>query len=109
MTKIIEDYKKLLAERQALHLEDDYGIEENNKKAVEILSSNLDDVIDFIENECSYEDFVWMSEIFDDLWLEYKKQGVQNKFAIAVNKANKKFVSQGFKDLEDFVPYIEEE
>ncbi len=109
MREIIENYKKILLERISLDINDDWGIDAKWKKEVEILSQDVDAVVDYLENECSFDDFEWMSEIFDDLWIEYRKQGVQNKFAIAVDKANKKFVSQGFKDLEDFVPYIEEE
>ena len=108
MNSIINDYKKVLEERKSLHLEDDFGIEVKNKKAIEILSKSIDDTVFYIENECTFEDFEWLSEIFDDLWEEYKKQGVHNKFALAINKANKKFVSQGYTDLNDFIPPVEE-
>lgn len=109
MNKIIEEYKKVLAERIALDPADDYGADLVWKKAVAILSMDIDATINYIKNECSFEDFEWMSEIFDDLWDAFKKQGVQNKFAIAVDEANNKFVSQGYNDLKEFVPYIETE
>ena len=108
MKQIIEDYKKVLLERIALDVNDDYGIEEKWKKAVEILAQDVDATIEYIENECSFDDFEWMSEIFDDLWEEYEKQGMQYKFAQALDRTNKKFVSQGYTNLEDFIPPTEE-
>ncbi len=104
MSNIIEDYKKVLAERVALAPEDDYGADFVWKKAIAILALDVDATIDYIENECSYEDFEWMSEIFDELWEEYEKQGMQYKFAQALERTNKKFVSQGYTSLEDFIP-----
>ncbi len=108
MSNTIEHYKKILAERSALDPADDYGADLLWEKAIAILSLDVVATINYIENECSFEEFEWMSEIFDDLWIEYQKQGVQNDFAKAVDKTNKKFVSQGYHDLKEFVPYIEE-
>jgi len=37
------------------------------KEETEILSRNIDDTIDFLENECTADEFSWLSEVFDDV------------------------------------------
>jgi len=47
--------------------EDNYWIEDYWKKAIKIFTSNASETIDFIRNECSDEEFYWLSEIFEEL------------------------------------------
>ncbi|MDE6781451.1 MAG: hypothetical protein K2J40_08340 [Ruminococcus sp.] len=37
------------------------------EEETEILSRNIDDTIDFLENECTADEFSWLSEVFDDV------------------------------------------
>lgn len=60
-------YLKLLNERLALHPNDDIGIEENWKEQATLLSSNIGDSISFILNDITDDQFVWMSEVFEDV------------------------------------------
>ena len=43
------------------------GIEECCKKEIEILSEDIPSTIGFLRNECSADEFVWISEIIEDL------------------------------------------
>jgi hypothetical protein len=43
------------------------GIEECWKTEIEILSENVASTIDFLLNECTAEEYSWISEIIDDL------------------------------------------
>ena len=43
------------------------GIEECCKKEVEILAADIESTISFLKNDCTAEEFVWISEVIDDL------------------------------------------
>ena len=60
-------YLKLLNDRLALHLNDDIGLMENWKEQTTLLSSNIGDSISFILNDITDDQFVWMSEVFEDV------------------------------------------
>lgn len=42
-------------------------IEQCWEEETEILSRNIDDTIDFLDNECTADEFSWLSEVFDDV------------------------------------------
>jgi hypothetical protein len=43
------------------------GIEECCKKEIEILMTDIESTIAFLKNDCTSDEFVWISEIIDDL------------------------------------------
>lgn len=45
----------------------DYGIDKCCKKKVKILSEDISETMCFLENECTDEEFFWLSEVFDDV------------------------------------------
>jgi hypothetical protein len=47
--------------------EDTYWIEDYWQKAINIFTANILETIDFILNECSDEEFYWLSEIFEEI------------------------------------------
>ncbi len=65
------EFSKVLAERKRIAEETmdnwDYGIEDCHKKLLLMISSNLEEGIRFLENECSPDDIYWVSEVFDDI------------------------------------------
>ena len=44
-----------------------YGIQQCWDKEIEILSRDIEQTINFIENECDDKTFYWISEVFDDV------------------------------------------
>ena len=67
----VEELKAVVAERIRIGDETqdewDYGIEQCWKKETEILSRDMAQTINFIENECDDETFCWIGEVFDDV------------------------------------------
>lgn len=63
----VSDLREELDHRLSLHLNDDYGLEESWKKITAILSENVIKTIDYIYNECTDEEFFWISEVFSDV------------------------------------------
>lgn len=45
----------------------DYGIDKCCKKEVKILSEDISETIHFFTDECTDEEFFWLSEIFSDV------------------------------------------
>lgn len=84
MLKEIMD--NLIRERKNKHPEDDYGIYECWDKMTEILSQDIDETIQYLEN-CSEEDLYFISEIFEDISEKVKSE----KYIGCLRKLDKKF------------------
>ena len=67
----VEELKAVVAERIRIGIETqdewDYGIEQCWKKETEILTRDISQTINFIENECDDDTFCWIGEVFDDV------------------------------------------
>lgn len=64
---ITEEIRIVLKRRKATFVECDYEIEQCWKEEIEILSRNIEDTISYLENECTGEEFIWLSEVIDDV------------------------------------------
>lgn len=68
---IKEKMKTIISERERISIETqdewDYGIEQCRKKEIEILSNDITDTISYLLNECSANEFSWISEVFDEV------------------------------------------
>lgn len=66
-----EELADILKERIRISVETqdnwDYGIEQCWQKEIELLSRNMDDTILFLENDCGDEEFLWLSEVFEEV------------------------------------------
>lgn len=63
----IEELRKIIKKREECHSEWTYGIEKCWNEEIEILLEDVDSTIEFLLNECTAEEFSWISEIIDDL------------------------------------------
>ena len=63
----VEELKAVVAERIRTDDEWDYGIQKCWDKEIEILTRDMAQTINFIENECDDKTFYWISEVFDDV------------------------------------------
>ena len=67
----IEELKAVVAERKRVAIETqdewDYGIEQCWNKETEVLTRDIAQTINFIENECDDEIFCWIGEVFYDV------------------------------------------
>ena len=88
----VEELQSVAAERKRIAIETqdewDYGIEQCWKKETEILSRDIAQTINFIENECDDETFCWIGEVFEDV-----AEITQSKeFVAAIKKRAEKVV-----------------
>ena len=67
----IEELKAVVAERKRVAIETqdewDYGIEQCWNKETEVLTRDIAQTINFIENECDDDTFCWIGEVFEDV------------------------------------------
>lgn len=64
---IIEEIRNAIQKRMSIDDEWDYGVEQCWKKEIELLSQNINETITFLENDCTAEEFSWLSEIFEEV------------------------------------------
>lgn len=63
----INKLKESILELLSLHPNDDYGTEKCWKEETEILSEDISETIDFFKNQCTDEEFFWLSSVFSDV------------------------------------------
>ena len=64
LVRILEERMRISEETQDNW---DYGIEQCWEKEIELLSHNVNDTIMFFKNDCTAEEFSWLSEVFEQV------------------------------------------
>ena len=80
------EFHKLIEERSKIHPDNDPAIEKQWKKMAEKFSVDIEKTILFL-NECTADEFSWLSEIFDDIAEKTRSK----KFISALRKTAEKF------------------
>lgn len=62
-----EKIRKAIKKRALVDDEWDYGVQQSWKEVLSIISESLDDLVNFIENDCTSDEFSLLSEIYDDI------------------------------------------
>ena len=63
----VQRFKEVIKKRKETHDEYDYGVEMCDKEEIQILSEDIPSTIEYLKNDCTADEFVWISEIIDDL------------------------------------------
>ena len=63
----MKSFREVIKQREETNDEWDYGIEQCWKKEIVILSEDIPSTIEFIKNECTAEEYSWISEVIDDV------------------------------------------
>ena len=62
-----DEFRKLLSERIQIELNDDYLHDKYWKLETDLLSKDINETIEFLDNDCTADEFSWISEIFEDI------------------------------------------
>jgi len=65
--KIKDEYTKLVARREKIEEIVDWNNEPVIDATIALFTTNLQETIDFLDNDCSADQFSWMSEVFDKI------------------------------------------
>lgn len=87
--------------------EDNYWIEDYRKKAIKIFTSNVSETIDFIRNECSDEEFYWLSEIFEELAEKTQSKELIQALRERLAKVVPEYYNQSSFETEHMRKYID--
>ena len=64
---ITDEIRASITKRVATDDEWDFGVKQCWDEEIAILSRNIEDTIAFLENDCTADEFSWLSEVFDDV------------------------------------------
>ena len=64
---ITNEIRAVISKRVSTDDEWDYGVKQCWEEEIAILSRNIDDTINFLESDCTADEFSWLSEVFDDV------------------------------------------
>ena len=82
-----KEYEQLIVARERLEGDIDYDKNPVIIEMVELLSKDMESTVSFLNDECSESQFVWMSEIFDEVAERTKSKD----FISALRKTAKKY------------------
>jgi hypothetical protein len=63
----IEEFRKIIHEREQCHDEWTYGVEQCWKKEIALLTEDIHSTIEFLKNDCTANEYFWISEVLDDV------------------------------------------
>lgn len=72
----IQKFKEVIRRRKETHDEYDYGVEMCDKEEIQILSEDIPSTINYLQNQCTADEFFWISEIIDDLAAETQSREI---------------------------------
>ena len=93
--------------------EENYWIEDYWKAAVKMFSKNVSDTISFIQNDCDYEEFYWLSEIFEEIAEQTQSKeliaALRTRLAAVVpeNYRQQEFKTEHMRKWVDYAEYVQ--
>jgi len=63
----IDAFREIIKQREETNDEWAYGVEQCWKKEIEILTEDIPSTIDYLKNDCTAEEYSWISEVLDDI------------------------------------------
>lgn len=72
------DLRALLAARAQIDSEEYWTLEQCQERETDLICTHIDEAIAFLREDCTAEEFIWLSEIFDDVtWRSRSRAFVQ--------------------------------
>lgn len=65
--KIKDEYARLVAQRENIEHIVDWESEPVIQETIQLFTANLQETIDFLDHDCTADQFSWMSEVFDEI------------------------------------------
>lgn len=64
LRKIFDDLDKFESVEEGTW---DWGVEHCRKKEIELLTANMNETLQYLDEECTGDDFGWISEVFEEI------------------------------------------
>ncbi|MCD7731701.1 MAG: hypothetical protein LUI05_09450 [Oscillospiraceae bacterium] len=88
----------------------DYGINQCHEEAITILTQNIDETMAYFLNDCTDEEFYWLSEIFEEIIEKTQSQKLIQTLRNRLEKVTcETYCQQNFKTehMQKWVDYAE--
>lgn len=110
----ISRFKEIIKEREKISKETqdnwDYGIEKCWTELIKLVSDNVDESINFILNDCTKEEFSWLSEVIEDIIENTKSKNLLEAYKSVANKyADESKKYHVFEKIQDAESLLEED
>jgi hypothetical protein len=103
---ITNEIKAAIKKRAETNDEWVFGVEQCWKEEIEILSRNMQETIDFLKNDCSADEFTWLSEVFEDV----SEKTQSKEFIDTLHFLAKKFPEESAKyNIPEMIAFAERE
>ena len=63
----INKFREVIKQREETDDEWTYGVEQCWRKEIEILTEDIPSTINYLKNDCTDEEYSWISEVIDDV------------------------------------------
>ena len=63
----VTEFRKTIQERAECHPEWTYGIDQCWEREIAFLTEDIPSTIEFLKNECTADEYSWISEVLDDI------------------------------------------
>lgn len=83
---ISNDFNILIQKRKAIEGDVDYDNNPIIKDMIDLMTKNVSQVVNFIMNDCSEEQFIWLSEILDEIIEKTNSPEIIDALRIAAKK-----------------------
>lgn len=57
----------IIEERKNTNDEWDYGVQQCHKRLIALMTEDINESIAFLDNDCTADQFSWLSEVFDEI------------------------------------------
>lgn len=84
---IKDEYKKIVSELEITDMNNSDAIDILWEKEIELFTRNIQETIYFVKNDCTANEFSWMSEVWDEIVEKTKS----HEFVSVLKETMKKF------------------
>ena len=84
---ISEEFSTLILRRKSIEGDVDYENDQIIQDIIQLMTRDISATIEFLDNDCTEEQFVWFSEIFD----EVAEKSRSNEFIAAIRRAAERY------------------
>lgn len=99
-----DNLRSMIVERSKIFYEDVFETNRCWRKMTDLICSHIDEAVDFLLNDCTGEEYIWLSEIF----LEITEGSRSHAFVNAIRSLLDKYPAESRKaNVADFVEEAE--
>jgi hypothetical protein len=87
MMSISEELNSLILQRKSIEGDVDYENNQVIQDEIQLMIKDINATVSFLENDCTEEQFIWLSEVFDEI----AERSKSSEFIAAIRRAAKRF------------------